>query len=167
MLAWILILGSWIALLSLILHDATHEDSGGSVVWIAARNFKMVMSLAVQKARTWGPTPGRDATLQPIASPTPPKEPRTPLIKWWAKDRRISMTAAQLELAISEAVRKTAPGCEDFVTVIVRYQKPKSNLDPNWSVRGVKFGKTDRSVIDESLTTVVERMQQEVRLSDG
>jgi hypothetical protein len=168
MFAWILILGSWIALLSLILHDATSEDSGGSVVRIAARNFKMVMSSAMRKARTWGATPGHDATSQAIASNLPQKQPRAPLVRrWWAKDHRISMTAAELELAISEAVRKSAPGCEDFVAVIVQYQKPKSPLDPNWSIRGVKFGKADRKMVDEALATALERMQREVRLSDG
>ena len=69
-------------------------------------------------------------------------------------------------MAISEAVRKAAPGCEDLVGVIVRHTPPKSNLDPNWAVHGVKFGKADRKMVNEALTGVVERMQQEFLLSD-
>jgi hypothetical protein len=167
MFAWILILGSWIAFLSLILHDATNEDSGGSIVCIAARNFKMVISLAMRKARTLRATPGHDAISQAIASTPRARQPRAPLMtRWWAKDHRISMTAAELELAILEAVQKAAPGCEDFVAVIVQYEKPKSHLDPNWSIRGVKFGKANRKMVDEALKTVLERMRREFRLND-
>ena len=76
------------------------------------------------------------------------------------------MTPAELESAISEAVKKTAPGCKDFVAVIVQHRTPKSHLDPNWAIRGVKFGKADRKVADEALATVVERMQRELLLSE-
>jgi hypothetical protein len=69
-------------------------------------------------------------------------------------------------LAISEAVKKAAPGCEEFVGVMVQQDRPKSHLDPNWAIRGVKFGKADRKVVDEALATVVERMQREFLLSD-
>ena len=69
-------------------------------------------------------------------------------------------------MAISEAVKKAAPGCEEFVGVMVQQDRPKSHLDPNWVIRGVKFGKADRKVVDEALATVVERMQREFLLSD-
>jgi len=76
------------------------------------------------------------------------------------------MTTPELELAISEAVKKAASGCEDFVGVIVQRNTPKSRLDPNWAIRGVKFGNADRKVADEALATVVERMQRELLLSE-
>jgi hypothetical protein len=49
---------------------------------------------------------------------------------------------------------------------MVRHEKPKSRLDPNWVIRGVKFGKADRKMANEALATVVERMQREFLLSD-
>jgi hypothetical protein len=65
----------------------------------------------------------------------PPKK------KWWRKERRVPITISELELAISESVTKA--GCEDFVGVIVRHRTPKSHLDPNWAITGVKFGKAE------------------------
>src|SRR6266404_8148445 len=51
MFAWILILIPWVALLSLILHDATKEDSDGSAISIAAKNLKALIGWAIPKAR--------------------------------------------------------------------------------------------------------------------
>ena len=69
-------------------------------------------------------------------------------------------------MTISEAAKKSSPGCEDFGGVIVRHETPKSHLDPNWAIRGVKFGKADRKGANEALASVVERMQREFLLSD-
>ena len=191
MFAWILILIPWLALLLLILHDATKEDSAGSAISIAARNFKALIGWTIPKARRlWAfshRVPRKSASKPavkimaataissssirqgepgaikqaPASSPqNPPKK------KWWRRDHRVPVAIPELELAISEAVRKAAPGCEDLVGVIVRHTPPKSNLDPNWAVHGVKFGKADRKMVNEALTGVVERMQQEFLLSD-
>ena len=191
MFAWILILIPWLALLSLILHDATKEDSAGSAISIAARNFKALIGWTIPKARRlWAfshRVPRKSASKPavkimaataissssirqgepgaikqaPASSPqNPPKK------KWWRRDHRVPVAIPELELAISEAVRKAAPACEDLVGVIVRHTPPKSNLDPNWAVHGVKFGKADRKMVNEALTGVVERMQQEFLLSD-
>jgi hypothetical protein len=146
MFAWILILSSWGALLSLILHDATKEDTYGSAILIAARKIKAFTFWAMLEARK-----------QALALP--------PTKKWLRKDGRVSMTAPALELAILESVKKAAPGCQDFVGVIVQHNTPQSHLDANWAIRGVKFGRADRPVADEALATVVERMQREFLLS--
>ena len=95
-------------------------------------------------------------TKQTLA-PAPPK-------KWWSRDGRVSKTTEELELAITEAV-KAAPGCEDFVGVIIQRITPKSRLDPTWELRGIKFGRSDRKLAREALTPIVERMQQEFRLT--
>jgi hypothetical protein len=50
--------------------------------------------------------------------------------------------------------------------VIVQRITPKSRFDTNWALRGVKFGKANREKADKAITTVVERMQREFRLSD-
>jgi len=191
MFAWILILIPWLALLSLILHDATKEDSAGSAISIAARNFKALIGWTIPKARRlWAfshRVPRKSASKPavkimaataissssirqgepgaikqaPASSPqNPPKK------KWWRRDHRVPVAIPELELAISEAVRKAAPGCEDLVGVIVRHTPPKSNLDPNWAVHGVKFGKAYRKMVNEALTGVVERMKKEFLLSD-
>ena len=87
-----------------------------------------------------------------------------PSKRWWSRDGRVSKTTEELELAITEAV-KAAPGCEDFVGVIIQRITPKSRLDPTWELRGIKFGRTDRKLAREALTPIVERMQQEFRLT--
>jgi hypothetical protein len=74
--------------------------------------------------------------------------------RWWTKDSRISKTAEELELAITETV-KAAPGCEAFVG------------DVNWELRGTRFGQADRKIAREALTPIVEQMQREFRLPDG
>jgi hypothetical protein len=168
MLAWILILGSWIALLSLILHDVTREDANGGAIRLAAGHVGAAMSWAASwaklKARTFRET-RRHAVSQEGASKPPPKRLlalRKP--NWWHTNQRISMTPAELEVAIAEAVRKASPACEGFLSVIVEPKAPKSRLDPDWDIRGVRFGKADRKMVDEALATVVKRMQQEIRL---
>ena len=75
------------------------------------------------------------------------------------------MTIPELEQAILEAIKAT-PGCEDFVGVIVAHEMSKSHRDPNWAIRGVKFGKADRKIANEALDRVVGRMQREYRLSE-
>ena len=86
-----------------------------------------------------------------------------PKKKWWSRDRRVSKTVEELESTITEAV-KAAPGCEAFVGVIVQRTTPKSRLDANWELRGIKFGRVDRRIAKEVLTPIVERMQREFRL---
>jgi hypothetical protein len=191
MFAWILILSSWGALLSLILHDATKEDSDGSAISIAAKKIKAFTFWAMLKARKLRGTLSYRTSQRSVSKPPvkvvtavnaissssevirqggPSVNKQAPALppkkRWWRNDRRVSMTTPELELAISEAVKNAAPGCEDFVGVIVQHKTPKSRLDPNWAIRGVKFGNADRQVADEALTTVVERMQREFLLSE-
>ncbi len=196
MFAWILILGSWVAVLFLILHDATKDDSDGSAITKAAKkvakNVKALASLAVPKARERRETPNLKApsletpnpetpspetpSLETPSPGTPQGETSTPPVQpapvpprkknWWRNEFRVAMTAPELESAISDAVKKAAPGCEDFVGVIVQHTTPRSHRDPNWDVRGVKFGKADRKAVDEALAAVVERMRHEFLLSD-
>jgi hypothetical protein len=79
------------------------------------------------------------------------------------EDLRVSISAAELESAIGQAL-KAAPGCEDFIGVLVRAKRPKSDPDPNWEVRGLRFGNSPRETVNEALATVVARLQQEFRL---
>lgn len=95
-------------------------------------------------------------TEQPPAAP-PPKAKRD-------GDRSL-IASTNLEAAITEAVRDEGPGCEAFVGVIVQQTKPKSRLDANWALRGMKYGRADRGKADEALVSIVERMQREFKLS--
>jgi hypothetical protein len=174
MFAWILILSLWVALLLLILHDATKEDSRGSAVSIAAKNLKAFIFLAIQKSISKPPAKVVTA-VKAISSTSKPGETGEnqqagalpPKKNWWRKERRVPITISELELAISEDIKNGAPGCEDFVGVIVRHETPKTPLDPNWAILGVKFGKADRKMANEALATVVERMQRVFLLSDA
>jgi hypothetical protein len=86
--------------------------------------------------------------------------------KKWRRDDRVPIARAKLELAIAEAVKEAAPGCEAFVGVIVQHSTPRSRFDANWALRGVKFGKAARETVNEALATIVERMQREFRLCE-
>jgi hypothetical protein len=191
MFAWILILSLWLALCSLILHDATKEDSDGSAILLAAKKIKAFTLWVMLKAQRIRRTLNHRVShsglskLRVKAVPavsaisSPPEAIRQgernvddqapippPKKKWWSRERRIPMTTSELEMAISEAVKSTAPSCEDFVGVIVQRKTPKSNLDPNWVIRGAKFGKADRKIADTALATIVERMQREFLLGE-
>jgi hypothetical protein len=106
--------------------------------------------------------PNRQGALPVIdqARAAPPKK------KWWRDDDRVPIAITKLELAIAEAVKEAAPGCEAFIGVIVEQRTPRSRFDANWALRGVKFGKAGREAVNEALATIVERMQREFRLSE-
>jgi hypothetical protein len=111
------------------------------------------------------PVPIRQSTPPVVAQASPSNPP--PKKTWWRKDKRGSMTIPELELAIADAVRNAAPGCEGFVGVVVIRTPPKSrSVDLNWAIQGIKFGKADRKIAGANLTTIIEKMQQEVRLTE-
>jgi predicted signal transduction protein with EAL and GGDEF domain len=99
------------------------------------------------------------------AQPLIEQTPAPASSKWWSKDARISKTTEELELMIREAV-KAAPGCEAFVGVVIERVTPKSRLDANWEIRGIRFGGMDRQIAREALTPIVQRMQGEFRLPE-
>jgi hypothetical protein len=101
--------------------------------------------------------------IDQVEAAPPPTPPPTPKKNW--RDR-VPIAAEELELAIADAVKKAAPGCEAFVGVIVQQTTPRSRFDTNWAVRGVKYGKAGRETVTGALATIVERMQQEFRLSE-
>jgi hypothetical protein len=78
---------------------------------------------------------------------------------------RSAVSRKHLESAITKVV-KSVLDCEAFVGVIIQRIEPKSSTDPNWAVRGVRFGKADRDKSGKVLATVVERMQREFSLTD-
>ena len=79
---------------------------------------------------------------------------------------RNPVTRSDLQAAITDAVKKSAPGCEAFVGVIVQRATPTSSVDANWTIRGIKFGAADRDKSSQAVAAIVERMQQEFKLSE-
>ena len=154
-------LASWVALLLLILHDATKDDSDGSAILIAAKSLGAFIEVML-KARKLRKV--RSGTISKTNVRTPGIPP--PKKKRWHKDSRVSITIPELEFAIAQAVQKAAPDCEAFVGVIVRRTKPASRFDVNWRLQGIKFGNADRKIASEALTTIIERMQQEIKLTE-
>lgn len=110
--------------------------------------------------------PGQTASAQTVATQTVPAQAAETKKTWWRRDHRVQITPAELEHTITEAIRKTAPECGGFVGVIVHHKKPKQSRDPNWGVRGVKYGKADRRVVEETLARTVKQLQKEFRLTD-
>lgn len=80
-----------------------------------------------------------------------------------SKDTHGLIGAPELEAAILKAV-KVAPGCEEFAGVIVHSKASESHSEPNWEIRGVRFGNADRTIASAALATIVTRLQREFRL---
>ena len=82
-------------------------------------------------------------------------------------DNRQPISGIELQTAISEAVKKSDSNCEAFVDVIVRRLRPQSPIDPNWNIKGIRFGGCDRVKAAHAVAVIVERMQSEFRLEDN
>ena len=80
MFAWILIASFWVAILLLILHDVTKEDSDGSAISIITRNFIAFTFRPMLKARKLWETYSH-RTSQRGASKPPVKPARAPPLK--------------------------------------------------------------------------------------
>jgi len=70
-----------------------------------------------------------------------------------------------LEAVITTVVRR-AEGCEQFVGVVAERVERESTEDPNWAIKGIKFGRADRNKASAALAIAVERMQRMYILSD-
>jgi len=81
-------------------------------------------------------------------------------------DERQPISPRALQSAIADAVKKSDPDCEAFVDIFVEHVQPKSQFDPNWDVKGVKFGRSDRAKSAQAIAVIVARMQREFRLDD-
>jgi hypothetical protein len=82
-------------------------------------------------------------------------------------DDRQPISRRDLQSAIAEAVKKSDPDCNAFVDVIVERAEPKSLLDTNWAIKGVKYGRSDREKAAQAVATIAARMQSEFRLSEN
>jgi hypothetical protein len=94
--------------------------------------------------------------------------PRRTHLAWYRKnpsDNRRLVSRERLQSAVTKAVKKADPQCQDFVGVIVQRETPKAGFDADWAVRGVRFGKADRDKCSLVLATIAELMQREFSLA--
>ena len=86
---------------------------------------------------------------------------------FWKKRKpssRSEVRAKTIELAITAAVRKSNPLCENFIGVLIEPGAQTSRGGASWHVKGIQFGKADRGHCGPILATVVERMQKKFEL---
>jgi hypothetical protein len=81
-------------------------------------------------------------------------------------DNRDLISRDEMQAAITEAVKKANPDCEAFVGVFVERTKRASILEANWALKGIKFGRADRSKAGDAVNRIVERMQCDFNLSN-
>ena len=86
------------------------------------------------------------------------------MLAWVGIEDRQQITQPELEQAISDAVRQSASGCKDFVGVIIMHARPQTRSAPNWAIRGIKFGRSDRQKAGQAVAAIVSRMQSEFKL---
>src|SRR2546429_8323817 len=97
MLAWILILVSWAAVLSLILHDATKDDDGGGAISIAVKRSREFVAAWLKSHRA-PKAPGHSKT----ALPTSPANSE-------ATVGAVAASAEPTQQAAVETVKQTVP----------------------------------------------------------
>ena len=148
MFVWVLLLSPWVALVLLILHDATK----------GARDHELAVSTSSSSSESIRQGSPSVVERTPIAAPKKKLSRR--------RGGRVPATIPELELAITEAVRKAAPECEAFVGVTLQQTTPKLRHDVNWRLRGARFGSANRKIANEALRTIVERLQQEFYLTE-
>jgi len=76
------------------------------------------------------------------------------------------ITRGALEQALAETVRTGGPECEPFIAVMVERFAPAPKEGPNWLIKGVRYGKAERTRCDALLSKRVEEAQQEFNVSD-
>lgn len=79
---------------------------------------------------------------------------------------RKSISRADLEKMLAEAIRTSHPDCKRLVGVIVEKVTPASPGEAGWAVKGVKYGNADRSQCAAALSIHLNQLQREFRIED-
>jgi hypothetical protein len=77
---------------------------------------------------------------------------------------RTRVLRTTIEQAITAAVKKSDPICENFIGVWIEPAVQKTGEDANWRLKGIQFGNADREKCGATLGDVVERMQKKYEL---
>jgi hypothetical protein len=95
---------------------------------------------------------------------TDPKEDRPKQTS--EEQRRQPVTCDALQSVITAAVRASGPQCQAFVGVLLEKAVPKSPGDVNWALKGIKYGKGDRTQCDAAISDIVTQLQREFVIWD-
>jgi hypothetical protein len=71
-----------------------------------------------------------------------------------------------LEVAIATAVQRSDPRCESFIGVVIERRAPQSRNEPNWAIKGIRFGKAERANCNTALSVIIDRLKREFEISD-
>jgi hypothetical protein len=130
--------------------ERSHEKVASCPGASPARAF-----LSCGLANIW---PNRHAALEElIMSKKSDQQPKT---------ARHPITRAALEQAIAEVVKASGTDCEGFVGVIVERMNPIPPEGANWTLRGARFGKSNRELCAAALADCVTEKQLAFELSD-
>ncbi|MGH6701971.1 MAG: hypothetical protein ACREC2_00825 [Bradyrhizobium sp.] len=77
---------------------------------------------------------------------------------------RTRVLRTTIEQAITAAVKKSDPLCENFVGVWIEPSVQSTGEDTNWRIKGIQFGNADRDKCGAALGDAVERMQKKYEL---
>jgi CspA family cold shock protein len=79
---------------------------------------------------------------------------------------RKSITSDALQSIIAKNVRESRAECEGFLGIFIERVIPKARGGVNWTLRGVKYGKGDRTLCDAVLGNIIARLEDEYFISD-
>jgi hypothetical protein len=79
---------------------------------------------------------------------------------------RQPITRAALEQSIAEVVKAGGAGHEGFIGVVVERVAPAQPGGPNWTLKGARYGKSDRELCGAALSACVAEKQLQFDLSD-
>jgi hypothetical protein len=82
------------------------------------------------------------------------------------KAKRATIARAALEWAITSAVRSSDPQCNGFVGVIVERVAPTRDSEANWAVKGLRYGRAQRSLCDAAVAAILKPLQLEFDIFD-
>jgi hypothetical protein len=81
--------------------------------------------------------------------------------------RRTQVSRSALETAIAAAIKAFDASCQNFIGVIIETRSTESDLEANWQVKGLRFGKSDRDKARAALNSVLPPMQQQFILQES
>jgi CspA family cold shock protein len=64
-----------------------------------------------------------------------------------------------LQSVIADTVRRSGQNCEGFIDVFIE-RIPATRGGANWEIKGVKYGRADRTLCDAAIAEIVEHYQR-------
>jgi hypothetical protein len=102
---------------------------------------------------------------EPVAPPDEAEHVAAPVHRAVDRPQRQYVATRALEELIAGEVR-AQPGCDRLVGVLLERVRPATTGDSNWDLLGVRFGRADRSTVNEALAPIVARLKTEFGVLD-